>query len=782
MASSKPLSPSAPLRRQLVLINLALLAAVLIVYNRSCGRGFTFINADDDEYITANPHIQHGITRAGLKWAMTSLHAYNWHPLTWMSLQLDYHLYGLSSAGFHFTNVVLHALNTVLLFALLRRLTGAVWCSAAVAAFFGIHPAHVESVAWVTERKDVLSTLFWLLTMAAYAWYAARPSLGRYLLTVLALILGLMAKPMLVTLPAVLLLLDVWPLRRWPHEAAASSPFAPASGRRLLWEKLPLFLIVAATIPLTLLAQRGAIRTLDQIPVSLRLANSLVAYVKYLGLMFWPRGLAIYYPHPWKALPLWQPILAALLLAGVTVAVCLKWRRRPYLAVGWFWYLGTMLPVIGLIQVGTHELADRYTYVPSIGLSILVIWGIADLAAWRRVPRRLLAAVTAAALAGCLILTWRQVGYWKDSETVWRRDLAVARDNALAHDSLAVALLPQKDRLREAREHLQWALRLENRAPWTHGNLAAVEEHFGELDEAAKHYHLAMQLEFDAAKAAETKEKCLLGLGRVRERQGRYPEAQNCYDEVLALNPSNTAARIGLGGALEEQGRYAEAQRHYEKAQSQEPNSPIVYNHLGRVLQRQHQLEKALAYFDRALQLQPDSADAWNNKGIALEQLGRLEEARKCFQRAVDRNPEQLLFHCNLAYACYESGHPEQASAAYAAAFRLFPTWPRAALSEAWKLATSPEPRQRNGRQALRIAKQACQASHFAEPVSLNVLAAAYAELGQFKEAADWQRKALNLLADESAAESRSRFQERLHLYEKHKPYRQTPKESPKEH
>jgi tetratricopeptide (TPR) repeat protein len=776
MASSEKLSPPAPPScRQLLLICLVLLAAVLAVYGQTFGRHFEFVNVDDDDYVTANPRVQDGITLPSLKWALTSFYSFNWHPLTWMSLQLDCQLYGLSSAGFHFTNVVLHAANTLLLFWLLQRLTGAVWCSAAVAAFFGIHPAHVESVAWVTERKDVLSTLFWLLTLAAYAWYAERPGWGRYLPVALALLLGLMAKPMVVTLPAVLLLLDVWPLRRWPPDQAEPSRYAPASARRLLLEKLPLFLIVAATLPLTLQAQQGAIRTLDQLPISLRISNALVSYVKYIGLMLWPSGLAIYYPHPFKQYPLWEPALAALLLAGLTVAVCWSWRSRPYLAVGWFWYLGTMVPVIGLIQVGTHELADRYTYVPSIGLSIVLVWGMAELAARQRMPQQAMTGLAAAALLACLILARRQVGFWKNSEVLWSRDLAVTRETSMARDKLGVALMYQKGRLREARELFRRALQLGSQTPWTHGNLAAVEEQLGNLDEAAKHYRLAIETEFEDEKLPETQEKSLFGLGRVRERQGRYREAQEHYEEVLAIKPSHIGALIGLAGALEEQGFYAESQRHYEEALLREPNSPVIYNHLGRVLQRQHQPEKSLEYFDRALQLQPDSADSWNNKGVALEQLNELEKARQCYQRAVDLNPEQLLFHCNLAYALAESGHADEASAEYAAAFRLYPDWPKAALREAWNLATRPDARQRNGRQALRIAQQACQATHYAEPLGLDRLAAAYAELGQFDEAIKWQRQAVKLFSDDVPAEIRKGVQERLHLYESHKPYRQPP-------
>jgi hypothetical protein len=356
---SGPFNPSPASHRQRLVIGLLLLAAVLAGYGRSTGRDFAFINADDDDYVPANSNVQQGLTLDSVRWALTSFDAYNWHPLTWLSLELDYQLYGLSAPGFHVTNVLLHAANTLVLFLLLQWLTGAVWCSAVATAFFGVHPAHVESVAWVTERKDVLSTLLWLLTMAAYAWYAARPGYGRYLLVLLGRGLGLLAKPMVVTLPAVLLLLDVWPLRRWPQDREALSSFAPASWRRLLLEKVPLFLLVAATVPLTLRAQHGAIRTLDQLPFSFRIANSLIAYVKYIGLLLWPGGLAIYCPHPFKAPASWQPAVAAVLLAGVTAAVCWNWRSRPYLAVGWLWYLGILVRLDASRPWASLELGDQ---------------------------------------------------------------------------------------------------------------------------------------------------------------------------------------------------------------------------------------------------------------------------------------------------------------------------------------------------------------------------------------------------------------------------------------
>jgi hypothetical protein len=416
-----------------IAVGVALVALALGAMGHACCNGF--VNFDDTDYVTRNPEVRAGLSAAGVAWAFTTTRASNWHPLTWLSLQLDASQYGGDAAwGFHLTNLLLHAASTVLLFATLRRMTGAVWRPAAVAALFAVHPAHVESVAWVAERKDVLSGLFWMLTLLAYAWYAERPGWRRYLLVAAPFALGLLAKPMLVTLPFVLLLLDYWPLRRWksqipnPKSQGNPKPEIPNPKHRPFWslrlgisdflgiwdlrfgilEKLPLFALSAAACAVTVYAQRkgGAVNTLEQLPLGERLVNAVVAYAGYLGEMVWPARLAPFYPHPHGHVLLEQAVRAGLALVVVTALVV--WARRRYLVVGWLWFLGTLVPVIGLVQVGSQAMADRYTYLPYVGLFMAVVWGAADLAT--RTPTRLR---SIAAVAALLLGVWIPLGLWR---------------------------------------------------------------------------------------------------------------------------------------------------------------------------------------------------------------------------------------------------------------------------------------------------------------------------------------------------------------------------------
>jgi tetratricopeptide (TPR) repeat protein len=415
-------------RRLPLLLGAALALLTLAAYLPTLHNGF--VNLDDGLYVTGNPHVQQGITGAGVAWALTANVANNWHPLTLLSHLLDCQLFGLDAAGHHATSLLLHLANVVLLFAVLRRLTGAVWRSAAVAALFAVHPAHVESVAWVAERKDVLSALFWLLAMAAYGRYARRPSVGRYLPVALAMALGLAAKPMVVTLPFALLLLDIWPLER-----------LGLGWKRLAVEKLPLLALSAASSLVTLHYQRTSLAPLGLDPWSLRLANAAVSYTAYLGKLLLPSNLAVFYPIP-LAIPAWKVAGAVALLAILTALAVRTARKAPWLLVGWLWFLGTLVPVIGLVQVGRQAMADRYTYIPSIGLFVAIVWGIAGLVGERRA---VLATAAAVVIALLVAGTWMQAGTWRDSVTLYRHALAVTPDNYLAHLGLAKALVAKGD-------------------------------------------------------------------------------------------------------------------------------------------------------------------------------------------------------------------------------------------------------------------------------------------------------------------------------------------------
>ena len=487
-----------------LLISLLLIAATLVVFWQVTGHGL--LAYDDDVYITDNLCVQDGLTRDAIQWAFVTRLNANWHPLTWISHMVDYELYELDPLGHHLTSLLLHMANVVFLFLVLRRMTKSLWKSGFVAALFAIHPLHVESVAWVSERKDVLSTLFWIFTMWAYIRYTERPILSRQLLVVAVFALGLMAKPMLVTLPFVLLLLDYWPLRRLKQAGAKARDLA-LSAFDLVWEKIPLFALAVASSIVTYQAQQtgGTVAAFDKLPFSVRAANALVAYVGYIGKMIWPRGLCALYPHREGGLPEWQVIGAGLLLVCVTVFVILMGRRRPYLAVGWLWYVGTLVPVIGLVQVGEQAMADRYTYVPLIGLFIMIAWGIPDVlgrgdAETRRrgdvaVPaegfrdRVVLPAVAAAVIGAFMVCSWIQVGYWQDDLSLFRHATEVTKDNYIAHANVGTALA-SRGRTEQASEEFREAIRIQPDAPKPHYNLAVMLYQMGEYSEAWKELHL----------------------------------------------------------------------------------------------------------------------------------------------------------------------------------------------------------------------------------------------------------------------------------------------------
>jgi tetratricopeptide (TPR) repeat protein len=703
-----------------LLIGVALALVTLAVYGQTVWNNFEFLNIDDNEYVTANPHVQAGLSADGIRWAFTTYHAYNWHPLTWLSLQLDATLGWPSPRGFHLTNILLHAANAVLLFYLLRRMTGDVWPSAAAAALFALHPTHVESVAWITERKDVLSTLFWLLTTIAYVRYVERPGWGRYLLIIVLLALGLMAKPMLVTLPATLLLLDYWPLRR------------PLRGW-LIVEKLLLFALVAASLPLTIAAQAQAIRSFDQLPVSSRAANAVVSYAEYLVMMVWPADLAPFYPHPKGGIPGWQIAISAAVLIAITAVVALA-RRKRYLLVGWLWYLGTLVPVIGIMQVGIHALADRYTYIPYIGLAIMLAWGTADVIRAWPATLRTLATTSIAALAACAALTWWQVGVWHDSIALWQHTLAVTPNNTLAHEYLARELT-NRGRMDEAAAQYREALKLMPQAAWMHGNLGVVLQALGRTDEAVAEFETALRLNQDAQDA----EICRAGLGRIREAEGRFAEAR---DQFAA------AVRIA-------------------------PNSPGMHFELGRVLYQMDQPHEALAEFDEALRLEPRFPAAHNLRGLVLEELGESKNALDAYRKAVELDPQNSMYLANLGFALYEAGKPDQAAARFREATRLDPNWTQPLLEAAWQQSTHPDARFRNGKHAQRAAVLVCQATNYRQPRALDVLAAAFAEIGQFDDAVRYERQTIDLLSAGGPADAIAEARERLHLYESRKPYRQ---------
>jgi protein O-mannosyl-transferase len=495
---------------------------------------YDFVNYDDPHYVYQNTRIISGINVANVAWAFTHVHSENWHPLTTITHMLDCQLHGLNAGWHHFTNVFLHCLAVVLLFVALERMTGALWRSAFVSAVFAVHPLHVESVAWISERKDVLSALFFMLTLLAYLHYTRAPSIGRYVTVGLVFAFGLMAKPMLVTLPFVLLLLDYWPLGRF--EARRSNTVRQL--KRLVLEKIPLITLSAVSSIVTFLAQRGAIGWTEQLPMSERISNAFVAYVVYVRQMFWPARLAVFYPHPENRLPGWEVSLALIVLVGITAAAFVFRKKAPYLVTGWLWYLGMLVPVIGLLQVGWQGHADRYTYLPQIGLYIAVTWAVTDLTrSWRF--QRIALAAAAVLIGGALSCrAWLQTSYWRDSETLFTHALAVTSNNDVALNNLGIIFL-DKGQLDDAISKLQAAIDLRPENAPAHDNLAKALLKKGQVAEAMVHYRKFLELEPANVEARNT-------LGTALIQQGHVREALDQWQEALALQPENGNAASNL--------------------------------------------------------------------------------------------------------------------------------------------------------------------------------------------------------------------------------------------
>ncbi len=535
-------------------------------------RNHDFIPYDDDVYVYENPHLWQGLTVESIRWAFTTGRASNWHPLTWISLLADYERFGLNPSGFHLVNLFFHALNTVLLFVLLHRLTGSHWRSALVAALFALHPLHVESVAWIASRKDVLSTLFWFLTTLAYVGYVRQPSLPRYVLMASLFALGLMSKPMLVALPLTLLLLDFWPLGRF-KSSGADEQAHQAQHRRfgsLVLEKVPLLVLSIVSSAMTYAVQQrgGAMSTFEGIPLGERIANAVVSYTVYIQKMFWPSDLAVFYPHAAEQLTFGQVGAAALVLVTMTVVAYRLRQSQPYFLTGWLWYLGTLVPVIGLVQVGAQSMADRYTYVPLIGLFIVIAWGIAEVAArWPRL-KALVVALSISAVVGCGALTWKQLGYWRNGETLFRRTLEVTQDNWIAHNNLGTLLVKQ-GRYDEAEEHFGRAVSIYPQVSQLHNNLGFALSRQGKRDSAIVHLREAIRL-------APNDENALLNLGSTLEEAGREDEALQLYEAVLSDYPDLHDLRYNYALLLARRGEREAAVKQFEMLLAQRPEDEAV--------------------------------------------------------------------------------------------------------------------------------------------------------------------------------------------------------------
>jgi len=638
-------SSTAIVSRRLILgICVFLIAITWLVFGQTLSH--EFVNFDDHVYVYENPVITGGLTLPGIIWAFTHSHARNWHPLTTISHMLDCQLFGLNAGGHHFTNVVLHTIAVVLLFLVLRQMTGgpsrtgSVWPSAFVAALFAIHPLHVESVAWISERKDVLSGVFFMLTLGAYVRYARRPSVARYIMMSILFACGLMSKPMLVTLPFVLLLLDYWPLGRGRgmeisgERSEVRRERSVVSGRwsvvrGLVVEKIPLLALSAASCLATLLGQRQAAGSIDQLPFAWRVNNAIVTCVAYIWQMLWPVKLAVFYPHPDNRLLLWQIFLALALLIAITVAVIASRQKRPYLMTGWLWYLGMLVPVIGLVQVGEQARADRYTYLPQVGLYLALTWTIVDLSAsWRR-RREILGVAAAVVITALTWRAWIQASYWKNSETLWTHTLAVTSDNDVAHNNLGFIFL-RRGELDEAISHFQTALNIRANNPQTHYNLGSALVHNN--------------------------------LGNALVRKKLVDEAITHYEKAVELRPDYADGHYNLGSALLQEGRIDEAIAHWQKTLSLQPNDAEAHTTLGDALLRKGEIGEAITHYEKALEIAPHSVLTLNNLAWALSTCPdasrrngakAIELAQKADQLAGGQNP---IFIRTLAAAYAENG------------------------------------------------------------------------------------------------------------------------------
>jgi tetratricopeptide (TPR) repeat protein len=683
---SASVEPNEPLGWRDALIILILLSGTLALYGRVAR--FDFIHFDDDTYVFNNARVRAGLTSEGAAWAMTTGYISNWHPLTWLSLMLDVQLFGVNPGASHLVNAGLHAVNAALLYVLLFRCLGWRWSSVWVAGIFAWHPLHVESVAWISERKDVLSTLFMLLCLLTYVRYVRTAGTGWYCWTVALLVLGLMSKPMLVTLPLVMLLLDVWPLRRITFgrgdNVEETPPTLPRTGIMRLrdalairsslgWslvEKVPMFALVLASVIVTYTAQATG-RSVANLPIQLRLANATVSYAVYLKQMFFPTGLAVFYPLaatlPAGRIPTIEIAISALILLGITTTTICLFTRRPWLLIGWLWYLGTLLPVIGIVQVGAQAHADRYTYIPMIGIALAIGYSVEFTVRRRRAWVPLALSVTIASVLGCCALSWRQIGFWRDGETIMRHAADVVPNNYAAHSMLG-----------------------------------EVYESRGQVDRATQEYRQALRIKPDDAIS-------LNNLAVQARLQKRDADAMDLYRRAIAADPNFAPALTNYGNLLVERGQLNAAIRAYRQAIQRDPDFPQAYHNLALSLAGEGKLDDAIALWRRAIAIEPGYADAHLGLGNALLMRGQTQEGLAHLQKVLQLDPNRV----------------------------------DALNSLAWTLATHPNRAYQDGPKAVGLAERAVELTSSNDPLPLDTLAASYARVGDFAKAVQTAEKAI---------------------------------------
>jgi Flp pilus assembly protein TadD len=694
-----------------------------------------FVTYDDPQYVYENARVAAGLSPESVVWAFTHTVGGNWHPLTVISHMLDCQLYGLKPAGHHFTNVLLHTIAVILLFLVLRQMTGKLWPSAFVAALFAIHPLHVESVAWISERKDLLSAVFFMLTLGAYIRYVHKLSFTSYILVLLVFAFGLMSKPMLVTVPFLLLLLDYWPLKRFSSETSVKRGHRKtvengANTRRIFLEKIPLLLLSFGSCAATLLAQRHFIDPIGNLSLLDRLCNAAVATVVYLRQLVWPFGLSVFYPHPRHTFSVLQVFVATLFLIGVSAAAFMCRRRNPYFLTGWFWFLGMLVPVSGIIQVGEQAHADRYMYLPQIGLYILVTWFVADtVSSWRH-RRILLATAMASSIALLMYPAWKQTGYWRDGRALWTHALAVNPQNDTAHISLCDLDL-RENRLGDAIFHARKALEIRPDSADAESRLGVALSASGQTEEASIHFKRALETH-------QIRPRLHYNLGTLLLNSGHFDEAIAEFQKELQIQPEFVEAHNNLGIALTSKGELGEALAHFQKALELYPHLPKVHHNIAMILLRQGQLDQAIAHLQKELQANPASAEAHNDLGIVWSQQGQIDQAINEWQKTLELQPGNLDAYCNLV----------------------------------WVLATFPDDAIRSGAKAVALGERALQLSGEKDPRIYRLLAAAYAENHQFDKAIETAQRGSELATKQGNYAAANALESNIDLYRKSLPLR----------
>jgi tetratricopeptide (TPR) repeat protein len=706
IANTLLIMPKAMKKSLTAFIYFVLAASTLLVFWQV--RNFDFTNYDDNLYVYENSHVLNGLTADNIFWAFTTGHTGYWHPLTWLSLMLDCQLFGPNPGRIHLVSLFLHVVNTLLLFAVLRKMTGALWPSAFVAALFAVHPMHVESVAWIAERKDVLSTLFLLLTLAAYVGYVRGGGLFRYLLTVLLFILGLLAKPMLVTLPFVLLLLDYWPLKRFsiadcqlPIEKNPKSKIQnlkfTQSFWRLIIEKVPFFALSMVSSVITFIVQKvsGAVININALPLQDRVANAIVSYMRYIGKMVWPQNLAVFYPFDIGNFTYLQITLCAILLLVISIFVIGFGRKQKYLLVGWFWFIGTLIPVIGLVQVGAQALANRYTYISYIGLFIMIAWGLPELLSkWpqRKIALGLSMVIVLTILGIC---AHQQVSYWNNGTSLFTHVIKVTQDNYFAH----------------------------------------------------------------------------YGLGISYKNLGCHQDAIESYKQAIRINPDYDEAYNDLGISYFILGRYQDAIEAYKQAIRINPDLAKAYNNLGNACLFLERYQDAIESYKQAIGIKPDLAEAYYNLGAAYLKLGRYQNAIEAYKQAIRIKPDLAEAHYNLGKALVAQGQIYEALDQLRQAIRLRPDCPDFMNDFAFLIITHPEIKNRDVNEAIGLARRACELTNYHNPAMLGTLAASYAAAARFPEAVDTARKAIAIADSANQPQIKNIIQHHLTFYTQGKPY-----------